>query len=549
MKASALKFKVSGPAFAALLALSAGSLHATGYTWVGGTGDATAGASYIGGSAPDRSQGSVDSIYFRSSDEEGWTGDLSCAIFPASYCLQTVVLNAMTTVVDNRDKAGVTLEGPSGGGTLHMSSGHQINVPSGRNLTIRNLKIVRDNPSGSTAAVMTLRDKSKCTFGPGSSLATTSTAEYFYITPGSSLTIDGGDVSLAVVNMTAPCTLDMRSGRLQVPDLPNHAGLCFTGGEIVNVNGFSTYFGIPRGEDATLTVLNSSVTALDLRGVPDGFAMPWRGTVNATNGSGTAVIPHFNGAIYGGGKLRVGGEFYMYEPNELDIQLSEIALGRGVRITDAAAGSVLNFIGDTTFRPCGGNMNMSLISSTTYRARMFGKTTFSTVDPFTAASYNISVRYVDWAFRSSLAVNGSGKVGLRYYDAGDGVSSMCVRHGSFSVGEGSTFEIETANPYRGRLRTQNFTMGANSTLRLGQYVSGEEIPEVIGSVSAAAGSRFEAVNTPAYSTTLPVARFIALDDEAVLPEYETPANLPATHSVQRVGGCGQKSQLALNLPP
>ena len=33
MKTSALKFKVSGPAFAALLALSAGSLHATGYTW------------------------------------------------------------------------------------------------------------------------------------------------------------------------------------------------------------------------------------------------------------------------------------------------------------------------------------------------------------------------------------------------------------------------------------------------------------------------------------------------------------------------------------
>ena len=537
MKTSVVKFKASGPAIAALLVLSAGSLHATGYTWVGGTGDATSGASYIGGSAPDRSQGSVDSIYFRCSDEEGWTGDLSRAIFPASYYLQTVVLNAMTTVVDNRDKAGVTLEGPSGGGTLHMSSAAQFNVPSGRNLTIRNLSIVRDNPAGSETAAVTLRDKSKLTFGPGSSLATTSTREYFYVTPGSSLTIDGGDVSLAVVNMTAPCTFNMRSGRLQVPDLPNHAGLCFTGGEIVNVNGFSAYYALPKSEEATLTVLNSSVTALDLRGVPDGVAIPWRGTVNVTNGSGTAVIPHFNGAIYGGGKLRVGGEFYMYEPNELDIQLSEIALGRGVRIADTAAGSVLNFIGDTTFRPCGGGINMSLNSSGSYRARMLGKTTFSTVDPFSGASYNISVRFSDWAFRSSLAVNGPGNVGLRYYDAGDGVASMCVRHGSFSLGEGSTFEIETANPYRGRLRTQNFTMGANSTYRLGQFVSGEEIPEVIGSVSAAAGSRFEAVNTPAYSTTTPVARFISLGDDAVLPEYETPADLPETHSVQRVGGC------------
>lgn len=536
MRTSVAKFKASGPAIAALLVLSAGSLHATGYTWVGGTGDTTVGASYIGGSAPDWSQGSPDSIYFRCSDEAGWTGDLSCAIFPASYYLQTVVLNAMTTVVDNRDKAAVTLEGPSGGGTLHMSSAAQFNVPSGRNLTIRNLRIVRDNPAGSETTAVTLRDKSKLTFGPGSSLATTSTSEFFYVTPGSSLTIDGGDVSLAVINMTAPCTFNMRSGRLQVPALPNHAGLSFTGGEIVNVNGFSAYYALPKSEEATLTVLNSSVTALDLRGVPDGVAIPWRGTVNATNSTGTAIIPNFSGTIYGGGKLRVGEVYMFSNPYELDIQLSEIALSRGMRI-NVETGTVLNFRGDTTFRAYGGNMSMSLADNATYRARMFGKTTFSTADLFSGVARDISVRYVDWPIRSSLAVEGPGKVGLRYYNVNDGVSSMCIRHGSFSLGEGSTFEMETANPYRGRIRTQNFTMGANSTLRLGQYISGEEIPEVIGNVSAAAGSRLVAVNTPAYSTTLPVARFIALDDEAVLPEYETPADLPETHSVQRVGGC------------
>lgn len=520
-------------AIVALAGLLTTSIFGGTYTWRGGDGHVSVGSNYEGGTAPNGDPGSTDVIKFRSADA---VTETSRVLFPMSYYLNALNFDDATDP-SSRDLAAVTLEGPSGGGTLHLANNAQLDVSTGRELTIRDLSIVRDNPTGGAATVATLRDKAKLTFGPGSHLETTEKAEYFYVLPGSLLTIDGGCLSLAGIDFRSGAALEMRSGKLQVPSLPNNPGICFKGGEIVHAGSVGSYHFLPQGSDATLTIQNAGITALDFRDVvPDGTRIPWRGTVDMTNGVDSTFIADFSGTIYGGGKLRTGSVYLFTKPVTQDIWLAEISLAKSIHLLAAAAGSDFRFHGDTTFSHYNGTFTWDHEAERRYD--FFGKVTFSTYDAYAKTVRNMSMHSFAPAYRSSIAVNGGGKLTVYYFNAGDGKSTMSARHRAFELSDGSTYDIGgESNSDRDRVRVQDLKMDANSTYSVDSaYLHGDMVPEVIGSVVADATAKVHMRNIE-NSTTKPASLFVSLDDEATLPQYETTSGIPVGYSVKRIGGC------------
>lgn len=513
------------------------------YYWFGGEGTVTDPTKYHYGNAP---SDPADSLLVNNKNEsgaEGWEPVASRILFPTSFQLSAVNLDTPAEPA-SPDPCATVFEGTDADSTLYLDRGSQITIGTGRELTVRNLKIVRDNHATQKVG-MAIKNSGKLTFGEGSSFATETAAEYVFLPGGAVLKIDGGDVSLASLTMqtdeNGTGLLDVRSGRLTLgggygDTLTKNANVRFTGGDIVIQTGLGTPRYLPKGKDTTLTVNNNGITAVDFREgvVAEGERLAWRGTVNVTNGNGTAFIPDFNGTIYGGGTLRVGSVFQI-RPVTQDVQLAEIALTKGIYVNTTEGVSEFRFRGDTAFVPWNGAMSWALHSGA-YRAVLFGKTTFATVDGASGVTRNMSPLNLVSSYRSSLAVTGPGTVTVRYDGGNSGVGTTSDRLASFSQDPGSTFMLELA-PYRGRFRMQDLKLGAGATYKLSSYLSGEEIPEVVGKVEADATSQFVSLNTPTYITTAPVARFISLDDTATLPQVADPADLPETHSVQRIGGC------------
>ena len=531
-------------AIVAIAGLIVSPIFGTPYYWFGGEGSVTDPTKYHYGNAPSDPADTLLVNNKNESEVEGWEPVASRILFPASFQLSAIKLDTPTEPV-SPDPCATVFEGADANSTLYLDRGSQITIGTDRELTVRNLRIVRDNHATGNVGTA-IKNSGKLTFGEGSSFATETAAEYVFLPGGAVLKIDGGDVSLASLSMqtdeNGTGLLDVRSGKLTLgggyaDTLTKNANVRFTGGDIVLQTSLGTPSYLPQGKDATLTVNNNTVTAVDFRGgaVAEGERLAWRGTVNVTNGTGTALIPDFNGTIYGGGTLRVGSIYQWLRPVTQDVQLAEIALTKGLDLSTTEGVSEFRFRGDTAFVPWNGAMSWA-VHSGAYRAVLFGKTTFATVDGASGATRNMSPLNLISSYRSSLAVTGPGTVTVRYDGGNNGVGTTSERLASFSQDPNSTFMLELA-PYHGRFRVQDLELGAGATYKLSSYLSGDEILEVVGKVEADATSQFVSLNTPTYITTAPVARFISLDDEATLPQVPDPANLPETHSVQRVGGC------------